>query len=192
MRVSLCSLNILLIQKVSCHIEITLSMHFPGSREDVCHLFAAPWYWNVTGDHGGRRPSRDRSHLKATTTFLQQQVSQTHLPQAWGRKLSLTSVFLIRPSGCLLSDKIKQSFFMEGCVEKWLSFYKLARVSLSHVCFLCVIIAGEGGESKWFSAWSLIQDSAQLGSLSCWEAGGWQETLLAECLRLFVLALNPL
>lgn len=105
---------------------------------------------------------------------------------------SAWQMFLIRPSGCLLSNKTKQSFSMEDCAEKWLSFYKLARVSLSHVCFLCVIIAGEGGESKWFSAWSHIQDSAQLGSPSCWKAGGWQETLLAECRRLFALALNPL
>lgn len=69
--------------------------------------------------------------------------------------------------------------------------YKLG-LSLSRSCLFSVRDYCRGGRAKRFSAWSLIQDSAQLGSPSCWEAGGWQENLLAECLRLFVLALNPL
>lgn len=91
----------------------------------------------------------------------------------------------------LLRDKTKQYCFMRAMLRSGF-LRNRAQSSPSHVCFLCVIIAGEGGQSKWFSAWSLIQDSALLGSPSCWEAEGWQENLLAGCLRLFVLTLNPL
>lgn len=138
MRVSLCSLNILLRQKVSRHIEITLSRHFSGSWEDefvTClqHLGTETCLW-ATGNkrhQGTNHISRLPPPFFSSYVFLNPPSSILRKETQLDKHVSHQAirVFVKWQNQTIL-------FHRELC-WKVTFLYKLDRVSPSHVCFLC-------------------------------------------------------